>query len=435
MHPFNQSARLQAVQFRPLIAILNVFLTATSLVAQPPLPDAPRVGLFDTVATVLRRNWPDPAKRRFIIEPLIAEHAPFAARAKTFGDEIGVVQHLLRQIPSSHLSLMSATAYQSLSHGLRNQREPMFGMQLMRLGEKYFAASVLDGGPAARAGINTWDEVVTIDSVPPALSGRLDFSTDDAYLPDDVDPPMQSVLPDTVATVRFQLRSSTGVVRNVAFAAEPYSAWEGSAASLRVIEQDGLRIGYLHLFYMHMKGGSEWLSERFSREWANVDALVLDLRGRGGDGALADEIAEIVGGGVNRRFRGPVVALQDRQTRSAKEILLSLLHRRGIARLVGEPSAGAVVASRVVPVGNGMILLMPDRTQFECWAQLELHRTPPDVHVEWRSDAAGSADPILQAGLLEVVRMANESGRGTVLPAPVFPVFMEVPKLQRLKQP
>jgi tricorn protease len=399
-----------------------LFLCAAPLVAQPPLPEAPRVGLFDSVATVLTRYWPDVAKRKFIVEPLIAEHAARAAAAQTFGEEYEAVQALLRKIPSSHLGLMSASAYRSLSRALRSEREYMFGMQLLRWDGRWYAAAVYDEGPAHRAGIRAWDEIVAIDGVAPDKSGRLDFSTDDAYLTDDRDPPMHTLLADTLSSARFRVRSAPDSVRELDLLAEPYSAWEGSATSLRVIEHDGLRIGYLHLFYMYMQGGADWLSDRFTNEWANVDALVLDLRGRGGDGALANYIADVIGGsgGRWRRYTGPVVALQDRQTRSAKEILLDRIRSERLGRLVGEPSAGAVVFSTARDVGHDMVLMMPAAVFSTAPEDLDLRPVQPDVLVAWGGPFSGRRDPILAAGLDEVVRLASVLGRGKALAAPVL---------------
>ena len=405
-----------------IVVLAFVFVCAAPLSAQPPLPESPRVGLFDSVATVLRRYWPDSAKRRFIVEPLIAEYAARAAAAQTFGEECDVVQVLLSKIPSSHLGLMSESAYRTLSRALRYDRETMFGLQLTHWDGRWYAAAVYDSGSAHRAGIRAWDEIVAIDGVAPEQSGRLDFRTDDAFLADERDPPMHALFASTLSWARFLVRTAPDSLRELDLLAEPYSAWEGSAASLSVIEHNGIRIGYLHLFYMHMKGGTDWLSDRFSNEWANVDAVVLDLRGRGGDGGLAVGIADVVGGSGNRwrRFAGPVVALQDRQTRSAKEILLDQIRTRRIGRLVGEPSAGAVVFSSVRNLGHEMVLMLPGGPPVGRQEQLELTPVAPDVNVPWGGPLSGRRDPILAAGLEEAARLVAAFGRGRVLEAPIF---------------
>ena len=165
---------------RRLLRRLALVASAVSLPlplgAQPPAMDAPRVGLYDTVAAVLLRGWPDPAKRRFIVAPLIEENRARADSALTFGEEVGAVQALLRKIPSSHLALTSTTAYHSLTAGMAGKREPTFGLQLMRWAGRWYATSVLDGGPAERAGIRNWDEISSIDGVSPD-GWRIDSTT------------------------------------------------------------------------------------------------------------------------------------------------------------------------------------------------------------------------------------------------------------------
>ena len=399
----------------------TAMVLAARLNAQPPPPEAPRVGLYDTVAAVLKSRWPDKAKRRFIIVPLIEENRSRADSARTFGEEAEAVQALLRKIPSSHLGLTSATAAHALTAALTGAREPMFGMQLMRWQGRWYATTVLDGGPAQRAGIRNWDEVLLIDGVTPERSPRLDFRTDDAYLGDDRDPPVHPLLASTVAMARFSVRAAPDSVLTIDVQAEDYSAWQGSQASLDVIDVDGVRVGFVHLWYMHMKDVSGWLDARFDDEWRNVDALVLDARGRGGDGSLASRIADLIGGaGRDARFRGPVVVLQDRQTRSAKEMLVEILKQRGIARLVGEPTAGAVIPSGSVSLGHGMTLLMPVSAVKTELDGLELHPVMPDVPVQWGGPLSGGSDPILQAGLREAKRLVETRGRGAVLPGPAI---------------
>ncbi|MBC7843125.1 MAG: hypothetical protein H7099_12470 [Gemmatimonadaceae bacterium] len=126
----------------------------------------------------------------------------------------------------------------------------------------------------------------------------------------------------------------------------------------------------------------------------------------------------ISGTSRQRRFRGPVVALQDRQTRSAKEVFVEELRRQGIARIVGEPTAGAVVASGSAALGHGMMLLMPAQVNAPRYDGLELHPQQPDVAVAWGGPFSGLQDPILLAGIREATQLVRQQGRGVVLPAP-----------------
>jgi C-terminal processing protease CtpA/Prc len=338
--------------------------------------------------------------------------------ATTFGAEVAVVQSLLSEIPSSHLGLTSATAYRSLMRAVSTEREPMFGLQLMRWDGRWFAASVLQGGPAYRAGIRAWDEILDIDGAPPDSSPRLDMRSDDAFLPDDRDPPLHGLIAGPLSVAEFRVRKSVDSTISIEIAAEQYSAWDGTIASVRVIERDSLRIGYIRLYFMY-DAGSAWFSDLFTNQWAGVDAVILDLRGRGGSGALAYSIAAMLGVGRERRFAGPVVALQDRQTRSAKEMLAHMIRARSIGILIGEPTAGAVLEVRSLPVGNDLTLMLPVRRGGFEWAKLERHPVPPDVAVAWGGPLSSAADPIFDAGVQEIVRIAARDGRGVIVPRAV----------------
>ena len=393
--------------------------SATPRRLRPPPPEAPRVGLFDSVTTLLLKGWPNAWQRSAVIEPAIAELRDAAATARTVGDEIAVVQRLLRQVPLSHTGLTSATGAASLTKALYGTVEPMFGLQLLRWDGKWFATSVLDGGPAARAGVLPWNEIVSIDGLPPTESPRLDFSTDDAFLPDDRDPPVHGLLvedaPQMVLGVR---RGAAGSVETIPVTAASYSASEATAASVRVMELDGqVRIGVAHLWFMHIRPAIDWFGARFDDEWKDVDAVLLDLRGRGGSADLAERVADVLSESPHQRFRGPVVILQDRMTRSAKELTIDVLRGRRAAVTVGEPTAGAVVGSTSRALGHGFTLMLPTQVQPTGFAHLEASPIEPDVSMAWAGPYA-TRDPIFEAGLQRLLRLIDELGRGTVLPRP-----------------
>lgn len=395
---------------------------ATGARAQVPRPDAPHVGLYDSVSVVLGRYWPDQRRWRDSIRPVVRDQAAAAARAQTFREELAVVRAMLARIPSSSLTLTTSSAYRTLRDALGVEQTPTLGLQLMQWDGRWYAVTVLDGGPAFAAGIRDWDEVLRIDGSAPDSSAIIDFSLDDAYLPDSLDPPVHPLRADSNVIVSFTMRTGAGASEEFRVPSRPYSAWEASQRTARVIVLDGIRIAYLHLWYMPVGAdAAAWVAARFRAEWRDVDAVVLDLRGRGGDGALAGELARRFQPGGERVFDGPVVVLQDRRTRGSKELLLEQLRAIPRVRTVGEPSAGAVVASGGRPVGYGLTLMMPANPLNGATARLELHPQPPDVPVSWGGPLSGARDPILQAGLAEAVRVAETTGRGRVLspvPAP-----------------
>jgi C-terminal processing protease CtpA/Prc len=67
------------------------------------------------------------------------------------------------------LSPSSAQAL-SLMRDLESVEYPTLGFQLIDVGDASFASSVLEGGPAARAGLLPWDRVLSIDGTAVAES-------------------------------------------------------------------------------------------------------------------------------------------------------------------------------------------------------------------------------------------------------------------------
>jgi C-terminal processing protease CtpA/Prc len=375
--------------------------------------------LFDRVAAVLSANYYDVTYRASVLPALIARYRT-AARASTSPlHEREVVRSFLAQIPASHLTLLSTTGRDLLQDELFGRPRPTLGFQLARVDGRYFVSMLLMGGPAAEAGIRSWDEIEAIGGVAPAESARLDWRTDDAHLNDTRDLPMHAVLVRDGESVRLTVVRRLGERHVVTVVARPYSAMEAARRSVACVDHGGVRVGYLRFWYLHMTGVPELLDDALSGALADSQALVIDLRGRGGSAPVVSRLLRLLEAGPTRRFRGPVVALIDRQARSGKEALAYELRARGVARLVGEATSGAVIPAAFAELGMDAVLMFPPMTLPVYSEKLELQPTPPDVAVAWGGPYSGDTDPIRQAGLDEAARLVAELGPGDVLPRPV----------------
>lgn len=368
---------------------------------------------FDRVAARLEKSFYNLAFQNTELPGLVVEFQGAAHLATSPAEERRVIWDFLTHIPATHLGLLSRPGYIALINEVQGDAHPTLGLQLIRLEGRYFATMVLTGGPADVAGIRSWDEIVAVDSQPTAECPRLDWRSDDAYLSDDRDPPTFGLVVATGDRVSLTVAGEPGVTRDVRLTARMYSGLKASQQSVRLIRRDGIRIGYVHWWYLHARGLPEMFNKGLNGTLATSDALVLDLRGRGGSGEVVPRLIALLARGPAQRYEGPVVALVDRQTRSAKEILTTELRRQGLARVVGEPTAGAVVGAVFdEDVGDSAVLMFPGAAVPPYTEQLELKPTDPDVVVPWGGPYSGGRDPILEAGVDEAVRLVREQGAG-----------------------
>ena len=388
-----------------LTSLLFVPATQDEAVAEPAAVPGE---VFDQVVSMLERWYYD---KEFRVETLPGLAAPYrdqAWAAETLVAERAVVGQFLAEIPSSHLALLSIESYHRLGAELFGKSTPRFGLQLVHLEGRYHATWILEGGPADIAGVRRGDEVVTIDGLLPAACTRLDWSTDDAALPD---APVHALNAEEGDVVEIQLRRErdSDETFTVELTAVPYSGWEASDASVRVIEQGDERIGYVHFWFFQFDKPSTLMRSLIEGRFSECDGLVVDLRGRGGSALEVERLMRLfdLESGVWGR---PLVALTDRRTRSAKEVIALRIQEENVGALIGERTAGAVIPATFKEVGGGAVLMFPSATIGQFSDRLEGKGVAPDVAVDDPVPFIAGADPILEAALRHLrSRLVSES--------------------------
>jgi carboxyl-terminal processing protease len=398
-----------------------LFMTiATSAPAATAIPAALQPAIFDNVAALLRERFYDKKFREEQLPGLIDKYRPSPGSPSDLSAQRTAAENLLAHVPASHLGLLSDASYHYLIAELAGQAQPTLGFQLVRIDASYFTSFVLEGGPAAGAGVQPWERVVSIDGAPVEKSARLDWAQKDAYLSIERDPPIHSILCRAGDGVAVVLERRAGEQRTVRLTAQPYSALQAARKSVRLLELEGRKIGYVHFWFIHSTGVSELLRELLAGEFAGADGLLLDLRGRGGNGVVVPDILQILGD-----WKRPIVALTDRQSRSAKDALAYEFKERHLATLVGEKTAGAVIPATFAPVGENTVLMFPSFTLGEYTRKLELKGgVDPDIFVERAGPDSGGNDPILERGKQEIARLVKNAA--AVAPAsPPSPTFVQ----------
>src|SRR6185436_17263641 len=105
---------------------------------------------------------------------------------------------------------------------------PSFGFQLIGTGAAVYAAMILEGGPAARAGLLTGDRIVTVDGTAVEDSPRLDWRSDDAYIGDERDPAVRRLRAAASDRIALRVERRQGEFVNVTITAEDYTAFDAA---------------------------------------------------------------------------------------------------------------------------------------------------------------------------------------------------------------
>ena len=224
-------------------------------------------------------------------------------------------------------------------------------------GARNLVTGVIDGAPAKQAGLRVGDEIVTADGSPfePVASfrdkvgKRVVLSLRRAGTPMDV--------PVTPADL------------------EPHKMFlDGLNDSARLMEANGRRIGYVHVWsyasYAYQRALEHLISEGVLRD---ADALIWDLR-EGWGGAVPEyldlfnaraptmQVMDRQGDKEfeNVKWRKPVAMLVNGATRSGKEVLAYGFKKYRLGEVIGTRTEGAVLAATAFLVGGGLLLLAVD---------------------------------------------------------------------------
>ena len=334
------------------------------------------------------------------------------ADAAAPGDEVReVLNEMLLELDASHAAVLDGAVYRTMMNELNGAPSPTFGALLeeSRPG-RLFVRTLYEGGPAERAGLRLGDEVVVVDGAPALAS--------DTVMEAGYDPGAEKERLFTLRAPAAGARSSLAlrrepnarlVLRDLEAAA--MSGLDAGRRSARVVEVEGRKIGVFHL-WMVARGSAALMREVLTGPLAECEALVFDLRGRGG---FADEIPGLLapfrppaGRRSARavRWEKPVVFLIDDRTRSAKEILSWHIREERLGPLIGEPTEGAVLGAGFFPLPGGLFLEAPVmEVPVADGTSLEGVGVEPHFKVARAEPFAGGTDPILVRGLAEAAAL------------------------------
>ncbi len=376
------------------------------------------VRVFDTCWRLVQRFFYDRDLNGLDWKEVRERYRPRALEADDGQELRRILQEMLAELDASHASVMDREVYRDLQAELDNERTWTHGLLLeeTRPG-KLFVRSLYEGGAAEAAGLTLGDEILLVNGEAPFHSERLLEAGYDPALPG---PGLFFLEAGKETVIRLRVRStpSRGSAREVELEPRWMNGVDAARNSVRIVDVDGRRIGLVHLWYCQ-RGVDKVLREAIQGKLEDCDALVVDLRGRGGYVNVVDSILGCFerGRSLTRRLRNvrpwkkPVVFLIDERSRSAKEILAYHVRRHEVGILVGRKTEGAVLGAGFFKLPDGSILELPITRVPVGDVDLEGLGVEPHVEVEVDLPYAQGEDPILVRGIEVALEQTRPSRR------------------------
>lgn len=363
--------------------------------------------LFDEVSDLVAEHFFDPA---FDVSVWKQRATGFRGAASVADDldEFGlVVNQLLATLKTSHTYFYARTnpkRFQLL--GVFNQlfdqkRADLFiyegiGIETEHIGDSRYVSAVYDGFPAQLAGVRFGDVIRSVNGIP--------FHPIDSFKNrsgDTIEFSVERNEKDLVYRIQVQRLDGRTMFER---------AMESSA---RIIESKGKKLGYIHVWsYAGQKYQDILRQHLLWGKLSQCDSLILDIRDGWGGADLnylnlfRPPIAIVKSksrNGDNGSYSGvwekPVVLLTNGRSTSGKELFAYGFKKLGIGKIIGETTAGAVVAGRIFELSSGDVLYLAVNDVTVDGQRIEGIGVTPDIVVRRDITLPPQEDPQLQKAI------------------------------------
>ena len=402
---------------------LLAFALTVGAVGRPPLPAEAATAepqtksdtdVFDEAWRLVQNKFYDRNLLGLDWEAVGDKHRGAYAEAKTDAERSAAINAMLDELGVSHTHhfIKEQPAYYQLvdifSWPLRHDIPKYFsggaitysgiGIFTKTIDGKTFISGVLAGLPADTAGLRVGDEIISADGSSFEPVGSFRGKEGEAV----------------ALAIR---RDANGPVTTIAVRPQrikPDDAFESAMRdSARIIEANGRRIGYIHVWSYAGRSYQEILEAALSEgKLKDADALIWDLRdGWGGARPSFLRIFDPHGPTmilserngdtemVGFRWRKPVVLLTNNGTRSGKEVLTYGFKKNGYGEVIGEPTAGALLAARAFLLSDGSLLILAVNDVTVDGERLEGKGVVPTIEVPFELPYAAGKDPQLNRAI------------------------------------
>jgi carboxyl-terminal processing protease len=410
--------RLRLPQLRGLaIAMLISFSVLLLLWLISPLPKilaTPETKVFEQAWQTVNDHFYDPSFHGIDWKAIREKYQKQAAQTKSSQDVAVLINQMLAELKSSHTHFYTQDepAYYQLlgifepgNIKLQKQLKKFFpngkisysgiGFFTKKVNGKTFVSAILDGSPAAEAGLKVGDQLLSVDRRP--------------YQP------IQSFAGKADKKVQLMIQSSAdpNSRKEIAIAPkmlDPTTMFlDAQRASVQVIPRQDKKIGYVHIWSNAADPNHQQLQEDLIYgRLKEADGLILDLRDGWGGGDIdylniftaqtGPKVTSISRNGKKysyiSQWKKPVVMLVNEGSRSSKEIVAFGFQQHKIGPLVGSKTAGAVLAGSPFLMDDGSLLyLAVANVLLNDQQRLEGKGVTPDIQVPFSFEYTQGADP------------------------------------------
>ncbi|MEM6839929.1 MAG: S41 family peptidase [Cyanobacteria bacterium P01_C01_bin.120] len=383
--------------------------------------------VFNVVWETVNDNFFDPDFNGVDWAAMKEDYQSRLAQTTSQTEKAILINQMLGELQTSHTHLYTPDepAYYQLlgifyprSSELQEQLQATFpdgsieyvgiGAVTVEQNDKTFIKAVLDGSPAATAGLQKGDQLLSVEGEPfQPIESFLDKAGQSVTLQ-----VQRSPNPDSQQTLTVVPQTYDGITMFL----------DAMADSIEIIEASDKQIGYVHIWsYAGDQYQQKLVEELIYGQLREADALILDLR-EGWGGAPATALYPFTARGpsvtnisrdrqtwtYNSQWDKPVVMLINEGSRSAKEILAYSFQQYDIGPVVGSPTPGAVVGGTpfIMPDSSLLYVAVVDVYVDET-VRLEGVGVVPDVEVPAPLAYAAGADPQKEQAIATALDLLN----------------------------
>lgn len=348
-----------------------------------------QLATFDKATRLVTEHFYDQTFRGLDWSGLVQHHRSKITSTSSDEHLERVLNELLATLKASHTEFVSSSdqeywALKSIFSG-RIDGAPIrqIGAWFTCLDEKWFVKNVFVGGPAMRAGLLPGDEILSANGKP--------FYPVDSFSNDST---------QTLSIKRFASGNPIQIKVRPNRESFQRSMLRASKQSFKILDLDGKRIAYFHLWSGTNEAFKSALKAAATKAAKKSDVFILDLRD-GFGGASPEYLEPFIqkANGSGAIYDKPLIALINDGVRSGKEWITYVLKETKRVTLIGSRTKGYFLAGMPFEIRRGRFLLYLAVKEDPSMPKLEGNGVFPDIEVPFDLPYSEGRDPVLEEAI------------------------------------